>query len=96
MSHVHGAAGSVRQGRNTPGKRLGIKKYTGQVVLNGNIIVKQRGTVYHPGVNTMLSNDQSIMAIADGVVNFRMMSGFKRGKFYVDVIPQVKAKVKEA
>jgi len=86
MSHV-GAAGSVTISNNVAGKRLGIKKYAGEVVKVGNIIVKQRGTVYHPGKNVKLSKDFSIYAMDNGVVAFRRMSGRKRGQYYIDVIP---------
>lgn len=85
MSHV-AAGGAVKMSGNTAGKRLGIKKYAGEVVINGNIIVKQRGTIYHGGKNVKVAKDHSIYAIADGVVQFRRMSGFKRGKYFVDVI----------
>ena len=85
MSHVI-AGGSVRVSGNVAGKRLGVKKYANEIVKAGNIIVKQRGTVYHPGKNTYLSNDYSIHAQVDGKVDFRRMSGVKRGKYYVDVI----------
>lgn len=85
MSHV-AAGGSVSVSGNIAGKRLGVKKYANQSVKEGNIIVKQRGTVYHPGKNTYLSKDYSIHAKTAGVVAFRRMSGHKRGKYYVDVI----------
>lgn len=85
MSHVVGA-GSVNMTGNVAGKRLGVKKYEGQQVKAGNIIVKQRGSVYHPGKNTYLSKDYSIHAKIDGVVKFRRMSGFKRGQYYIDVL----------
>ena len=91
MSHV-AAAGSVVIGSNTAGKRLGVKKYAGQTVKTGNIIVKQRGTVYHPGNNVKLSKDFSVYAMADGVVAFRRMSGRKRGQYYVDVVTETPAK----
>ncbi len=85
MSHVIGA-GSVAMTGHVAGKRLGVKKYEGELVKAGNIIVKQRGTVYHPGRNTYLSKDYSIHAQIDGIVKFRKMSGFKRGQYYIDVI----------
>ncbi len=85
MSHVK-AGGAVKISPNVPGKRLGVKKYAGQEVINGNIIIRQRGTVYHPGKNTKLSNDHSIYAIADGIVSFRRMTGHKRNQYYVDVL----------
>ncbi|MCK9416699.1 MAG: 50S ribosomal protein L27 [Candidatus Dojkabacteria bacterium] len=85
MSHVV-AGGSVSISGNVAGKRLGLKKYAQEEVKAGNIIVKQRGTVYHPGKNTYLSKDFSIHAEIDGTVAFRRMSGPKRGKYYIDVI----------
>ncbi len=85
MSKV-AAGGAVKISGNVAGKRLGIKKYAGEEVINGNILVKQRGTIYHSGKNTKLAKDHSIYAIADGVVQFRRMSGHKRGQYYVDVI----------
>lgn len=84
MSHV-AAAGSAAQSANVAGKRLGVKKYAGEQVKNGNILIRQRGTVYHAGTNTKVSRDHSIYAIADGQVSFRRMSGHKRGQYYVDV-----------
>ncbi|GAB4161046.1 MAG: 50S ribosomal protein L27 [Candidatus Dojkabacteria bacterium] len=87
MSKV-AAAGSIKISTNVAGKRLGVKKYAGQFVENGNIIVRQRGTVYHPGKNVKLSKDFSIYAVVDGVVAFRRMSGRKRSQFYVDVVEQ--------
>jgi large subunit ribosomal protein L27 len=86
MSKVS-AAGSVKMSPNVIGKRLGVKKFAGEKVKNGNIIVKQRGSVYHPGKNTKMGKDFSIYAVDDGFVSFRKMSGHKRGKFYIDVSP---------
>ncbi|MDY0097005.1 MAG: 50S ribosomal protein L27 [Candidatus Dojkabacteria bacterium] len=88
MSHVVGA-GSVSTSGNVAGKRLGVKKYEGEVVKSGNIIIKQRGSVYHPGKNTYAAKDYSIHAKKEGVVKFRRMSGFKRGQYYVDVVESV-------
>ncbi len=85
MSHVVGA-GSVTMGGHVAGKRLGVKKFEGERVQSGNIIVKQRGSVYHPGKNTYSSKDYSIHAKSDGFVKFRRMSGFKRGQYYIDVV----------
>jgi large subunit ribosomal protein L27 len=85
MSHV--AAGSTTSNHgNVAGKRLGVKKYAGEVVKAGNIILKQNGSVYHPGKNTYMSKNYSIHAKTNGVVKFRRMSGFKRGRFLVDVV----------
>jgi len=86
MSKV-AAAGSVATTMNVPGKRLGVKKYAGESVKNGNILVKQRGTVFHSGQGTKLARDHSIYAVTDGFVRFRRMTGRKRNKFYVDVVP---------
>jgi large subunit ribosomal protein L27 len=87
MSKVKGA-GSVAMSPNMAGKRLGVKKFAGETVRNGNIIIKQRGTIYHPGNNTKIGRDFSIYAVADGVVRFRRMTGHKRNKYYVDILPK--------
>jgi large subunit ribosomal protein L27 len=87
MSHVKGAS-AVSVTANIPGKRLGVKKYAGQDAINGNIIVKQRGSVFHPGKNAKMGKDHSIYAIADGIVKFRRMTGFKRDQYYVDILPK--------
>ena len=58
----------------------------GEAVKPGNIIVKQNGSVFHPGKNTYMSKTHSIHAQTDGVVKFRRMTGFKRGQFYIDVV----------
>lgn len=86
MSHVKGA-GSVAMSKNMEGKRLGVKKFGGEVVRNGNIILKQRGTVYTVGKNVKMGRDHTIYAMKDGVVKFRRMTGYKRTKFAIDVIP---------
>jgi large subunit ribosomal protein L27 len=70
MAHKKGQ-GSSRNGRDSEGRRLGIKKFGGQYVLAGNIIVRQRGTKFHPGENVGLGKDHTIFATADGVVSFR-------------------------
>jgi large subunit ribosomal protein L27 len=85
MSHV-AAAGSISVSKNMAGKRLGVKKFAGEKVKIGNIIVKQRGSVYHAGRNTSMSKDYSIHALKEGTVAFRRMSGYKRGKYFVDVL----------
>ena len=84
MSHVKGA-GSVSMTKNMEGKRLGVKKFGGEAVINGNIILKQRGALYHPGKNVKMGRDHTIYAVADGVVAFRRMTGYKRLQYYVDV-----------
>ncbi|MCC7289771.1 50S ribosomal protein L27 [bacterium] len=85
MSKVKGA-GAVSMTKNMEGKRLGVKKFGGETVVIGNIIVKQRGTVYHVGKNVKIGRDHTIYAVADGVVAFRRMSGYKRSRYYVDVV----------
>ncbi len=85
MSHVVAGSTTSNHG-NVAGKRLGLKKYAGEKVLAGNIIVKQNGSIYHAGHNTYMGKTFAIHAEKDGIVKFRRMSGFKRGKFFVDVI----------
>jgi len=66
MAHKKGA-GSTNNGRESHSKRLGVKIYGGQIIRNGNIIVRQRGTKHHPGVNVGLGKDHTLFATADGV-----------------------------
>ena len=73
MAHKKGE-GSVKNGRDSQSKRLGVKIYGGQPALAGNIIIRQRGTVYHPGKNVGVGRDFTIFSLIDGVVEF------KRGK----------------
>lgn len=70
MAHKKGE-GSVKNGRDSESKRLGVKIYGGQPAISGNIIVRQRGTVYHPGANVGLGKDFTIYALTDGIVEFR-------------------------
>jgi large subunit ribosomal protein L27 len=70
MAHKK-AGGSSRNGRDSAGRRLGIKKSGGQSVLSGNIIVRQRGTKYHPGDNVGIGKDHTIFATSPGTVSFR-------------------------
>jgi large subunit ribosomal protein L27 len=70
MAHKKGE-GSVRNGRDSQSKRLGVKIFGGQPAVSGNIILRQRGTVYHPGNNVGLGKDFTIFALTDGVVEFR-------------------------
>ena len=69
MAHKKGT-GSTRNGRDSNSKRLGVKKYGGQVVTTGNIIIRQRGTKYHPGENVGRGGDDTLFALMDGVVTF--------------------------
>ena len=76
MAHKK-AGGSTRNGRDSAGRRLGVKKFGGEVVVPGNIIIRQRGTKYHPGKNVSIGKDHTIFAIKEGVVSFKIKSGNK-------------------
>jgi large subunit ribosomal protein L27 len=76
MAHKKGE-GSVKNGRDSHSKRLGVKIYGGQPAIAGNIIVRQRGTVYHPGKNVGVGKDYTLFALTDGVVEFRKTKGDK-------------------
>tara|TARA_B100001778_G_scaffold298179_1_gene272121 strand:- start:54 stop:305 length:252 start_codon:yes stop_codon:yes gene_type:complete len=77
------AGGSSRNGRDSAGRRLGVKKYGGQNVLAGNIIIRQRGTKFHPGSNVGIGKDHTIFATSNGKVTFKKT----RIRTYVSVIP---------
>ncbi|HYZ63426.1 MAG TPA: 50S ribosomal protein L27 [Acetobacteraceae bacterium] len=83
MAHKK-AGGSSRNGRDTAGRRLGVKKFGGQAVVAGNIIIRQRGTKVHPGENVGLGRDHTIFALVDGRVKFVRKS---EGKVHVSVEP---------
>ncbi len=70
MAHKKGA-GSSKNGRDSESKRLGVKKFGGQAVIAGNIIVRQRGTRHHPGLNVGLGKDHTLFALSDGTVVFK-------------------------
>ncbi|MFS8081986.1 MAG: 50S ribosomal protein L27 [Ginsengibacter sp.] len=76
MAHKKGE-GSVKNGRDSQSKRLGVKIFGGQAAISGNIILRQRGTKYHPGKNVGLGKDFTIFATTDGVVEFRKTRGDK-------------------
>jgi large subunit ribosomal protein L27 len=82
MAHKKGR-GSTSNGRDSNAQRLGTKKYAGQAVLSGNILVRQRGTHIHPGANVDIGKDDTLFATADGVVFFDIRRGRKR----VNVLP---------
>lgn len=84
MAHKK-AGGSTRNGRDSHSKRLGVKRFGGQQVLAGNILVRQRGTKFHPGVNVGRGHDDTLFAKVDGVVTFEV-KGPKQRKF-VSVTP---------
>ena len=83
MAHKK-AGGSSRNGRDTEGRRLGVKKFGGQAVIPGNIIIRQRGTKYHPGENVGIGRDHTIFATLEGRVNFARKA---QGRVYVSVEP---------
>ena len=82
MAHKK-AGGSSRNGRDSAGRRLGVKKFGGELVLPGNIIIRQRGTKYHPGKNVGLGKDYTIFSLKKGVVSFKKKS---LGKSFVEVL----------
>jgi large subunit ribosomal protein L27 len=84
MAHKK-AGGSSRNGRDSAGKRLGVKKYGEEIVLSGNIIVRQRGTTYHPGNHVGMGRDHTIFATSNGKVRFHRTTG---GRTIVSVEPQ--------
>lgn len=83
MAHKK-AGGSTRNGRDSRGKRLGVKKFGGETVRAGNILVRQRGTKFHPGDNVGMGRDDTLFATADGVVRFRHT---RKDRQCIDVIP---------
>ena len=74
MAHKK-AGGSTRNGRDSESKRLGLKKFGGEQVIAGNIIVRQRGTQFHPGVNVGMGSDHTLFAKSDGKVEFKPKGG---------------------
>ncbi|MEO0123409.1 MAG: 50S ribosomal protein L27 [candidate division WOR-3 bacterium] len=83
MAHKKGT-GSAKNGRDSEGKRLGVKRFDGQLVNTGTIIIRQRGTRIHPGLNTGMGKDYTIYALTQGKVKFGYTKG---GKRIVSVIP---------
>ncbi|MHB8778836.1 MAG: 50S ribosomal protein L27 [Anaerolineales bacterium] len=82
MAHKTGG-GSTRNGRDSNSQRLGVKRYAGQFVLSGNVLVRQRGTKIKPGKNVLVGKDDTLFASADGIVMFDVVHGRKR----VNIIP---------
>jgi large subunit ribosomal protein L27 len=83
MAHKKGE-GSVKNGRDSQSKRLGVKIFGGQPAIAGNIIVRQRGTVYHPGKNVGVGKDYSLFALSDGMVEFKKG---RNNRTFVSVTP---------
>ena len=88
MAHKKGQ-GSIKNGRDSESKRLGVKRADGQFVLAGNILVRQRGTNVHPGTNVGIGKDDTLFALVDGTVKFERKG---RDKKQVSVYPVVEAK----
>ncbi|MAZ07837.1 MAG: 50S ribosomal protein L27 [Rickettsiales bacterium] len=82
MAHKK-AGGSTRNGRDSAGRRLGVKKFGGEPVIPGNIIIRQRGTKYHPGKNVSIGKDHTIFAIKEGYVSFKKKA---LGRSFVEVV----------
>jgi len=82
MSKTKGG-GSTRNGRDSQAQRLGVKRFDGQAVTAGTILVRQRGTTFHPGVNVGIGSDDTLFATDDGVVKF----GSRKGRKLVDILP---------
>ncbi|MEM9318148.1 MAG: 50S ribosomal protein L27 [Pseudomonadota bacterium] len=87
MAHKK-AGGSSRNGRDSAGRRLGVKKFGGEAVIPGNIIIRQRGTRWYPGEGVGMGKDHTIFATSQGHVSFR--KGFK-GRTFVSVMPAAEA-----
>ncbi len=83
MAHKK-AGGSSRNGRDSRSQRLGVKKYGGESVIAGNILVRQRGTKFHPGQNVGIGNDHTLFALIDGIVKFRYV---RKHRKCIDVLP---------
>ena len=84
MAHKK-AGGSSRNGRDSESKRLGVKRYGGQLIPAGNIIVRQRGTEFHPGVNVGMGKDHTLFALVDGHVEFTLKGPKQRRT--VNIVP---------
>ena len=87
MAHKK-AGGSSRNGRDSAGKRLGVKTFGGETVIPGNIILRQRGTQWHPGTNVGMGTDHTLFALTPGHVAFRTKA---KGRVYVSVVPMAEA-----
>ncbi len=83
MAHKK-AGGSSRNGRDSESKRLGVKKFGGETVIAGNIIVRQRGTQWHPGENVGMGRDHTLFALVDGRINYQTKS---KDRVFVSVLP---------
>ncbi|UZJ23804.1 50S ribosomal protein L27 [Rhodococcus antarcticus] len=91
MAHKKGASSS-RNGRDSNAQRLGVKRFGGEVVKSGEIIVRQRGTHFHPGLNVGRGGDDTLFALTAGAVEF----GRKRGRKLINIVPSVVPELVEA
>ena len=87
MAHKK-AGGSSRNGRDSPGQRLGVKKFGGEIVVSGNIIVRQRGTKFHPGAHVGMGRDHTLFSLVGGAVKFHKGLG---GRTFISVVPPAEA-----
>lgn len=87
MAHKK-AGGSSRNGRDSESKRLGVKKFGGEAVIAGNIIIRQRGTQWHPGNNVGMGKDHTLFALSNGKVSFCKKAN---GRSFVSVVPMAEA-----
>jgi len=87
MAHKK-AGGSSRNGRDSAGRRLGLKQFGGEIVIAGNIIARQRGTKWHAGANVGMGKDHTLFALTDGRVEFRTKA---KNRTYVSVVPMTEA-----
>ncbi len=84
MAHKKGQ-GSSRNGRDSNAQRLGVKKFGGEKVVAGNILVRQRGTKFHPGDNVLKGGDDTLFAVADGIVKFETKKGDRK---FISIVTQ--------
>ena len=87
MAHKK-AGGSSRNGRDSAGRRLGLKQYGGEIVIAGNIIARQRGTKWHAGANVGMGKDHTLFALTNGRLEFRTKA---KGRTYVSIVPMTEA-----
>jgi large subunit ribosomal protein L27 len=87
MAHKK-AGGSSRNGRDSAGRRLGVKKFGGEIVVPGNILVRQRGTKFHPGRNVGQGRDHTLFATVTGAVAFHTTT---RGRTFISIVPEAAA-----
>ncbi len=85
MAHKKASGGGLKQHHRPDGKRRGIKKYAGQIVKSGDILLKQKGSVFKAGANTLMGKDYTIFSVAEGIVKYGILAK-NRGKKFVSVV----------